>query len=328
MASIILPTYNSIRFLAERVDTIINQTYTNWECIVIDGESTDGTWEYLSEIASTDNRFRLYQYPPKGVYDAWNKGIEHAKGDYIYFATSDDTMTTDCLEKLRYALDKNTNCDIAHCCLNIIDSESKIVEHLKWDTFPAQQFYGDFIKKHHTRLAPLDGLLYCTHNTVYHSFTQLLIRREVFKRIGLFLTNRGSIADFEWGMRVGLSCNTIHVPGYLATWRLHDDQSTSLDYFNSWKHKKDILILVDQAINNCKSKYKGKLKIHLTLLRSWYKYELVLLKYKSIKNIFHKKAYKTFHSMASIDRNETLEKNILSVTGKTFSHFIKENYYK
>jgi glycosyltransferase involved in cell wall biosynthesis len=279
MISIILPTYNSIQFLKERVATILNQTYTDWECIVIDGQSTDGTMEYLTEVAQTDKRFHLYQFPPQGVYDAWNKGIQVSRGSFVYFATSDDTMATNCLEILRNALEKNKNCSIAHCCLTIINEYGSVSDQLNWNTFPAQVYYEDKTNVEHIRQAPLDGILHCTHGTVYHSFTQLLIKKEVFDTFGAFLTNCGTIADFEWAMRVALCVNIVHVPEYLATWRFYEGQSTSLAYFNSWQHKLDIMLLIEKAIKNA-SLYSNPTK-SLNLYQLWMAKEMLTLKSKS-----------------------------------------------
>ena len=152
MISIILPTYNSIEFLKERVDTILNQTIAGWECIVIDGESTDGTWEYLSDIASKDSRFKMFQSTPMGVYNAWNIGIKKSKGDYIYFATSDDTMTSNCLEELLNGFRLAPSCSIVHCCLKIIDKNSERIKDLDWRSFPAQNYFADLTNKYHISL--------------------------------------------------------------------------------------------------------------------------------------------------------------------------------
>lgn len=80
----------------------------------------------------------------------------------------------------------------------------------------------------HIRKAPLDGLLHTCLTTTYHSITQLLIRRTTFQKWGLFKTQWGSRCDFEWGMRVSLVCNTVHIPEFLATWRIHSAQATNL----------------------------------------------------------------------------------------------------
>ena len=262
MISIILPTHNSIEFLEERVQTILSQTIIDWECLVIDGESSDGTWEYLNNIALKDTRFKMFQYPPKGVYNAWNIGVEKAKGDYIYFATSDDTMSSNCLEEFLKGFGLAPSCDIAHCCLKIIDKNSVPVKKLNWRSFPAQQYFGELTDKYHIRKAPLSGILYATHQTIIHSFTQVLIKKSVFDTCGLFLENQGPAADLEWGMRVGLTESIVHVPLELATWRVHSNQLTT--QVINFKSKCKLLKLMDLAIEN--SKCAKEIKQHKNLI--------------------------------------------------------------
>jgi glycosyltransferase involved in cell wall biosynthesis len=240
LTSIILPTFNSISFLKERVQSILSQTYSAWECIIIDGFSSDGTWEYLQKIAQSDNRFSLFQYPPNGPYNAWNNGIEKAKGEYIYIATSDDTMEPDFLKKMVHAIDENPDCDIAHCCLGIID-EAGEPHSSQWKDWPKVRFYGDLIKINHKRIAPHDAVVHMGWSTVYTSINQLLIRKSLFDRIGVFSTNFGSIADFEWGFRASMAANIIHVPELLAYWRKHQRQLTQDDYFQSHNFYKQLI---------------------------------------------------------------------------------------
>jgi glycosyltransferase involved in cell wall biosynthesis len=226
--SIILPNLNTpIPFLEERVRSIVSQTWTDWECIIVDGYSDNGSWEYLQKIAAKDERFKAYQFKKEGIYKAWNSGIELAKGEFIYIATSDDTMTDNCLEELVKALNKEIECGIAHCSLTIIDENGKPHPVKKWDRFLPSVYFGELMKKPHIRIAPHDGILHCGIKTVYTSIVQLLIRKSLFKKVGLFLTDQGSIADFEWEMRASLAANTVHVPLYLASWRIHALQATT-----------------------------------------------------------------------------------------------------
>lgn len=275
MISIILPTYNSIDYLEERVDTILNQTSTDWECVVIDGESKDGTWEYLQHCAKEDNQFRLFQFPPNGVYDAWNKGIKLSEGDYIYFATSDDTMTDDCLEQLLLGFEKAPTASIAHCNLKIIDETSKIHSDLDWYKFESQQFFGSNTYAYHLRKAPLSGLLYATHQTIIHSFTQVLIKKEVFDKIGCFLEDAGPIADMEWGMRALLSEDVVHVPLELATWRVHPNQLTTL--VNGKDKNLKLMRLLERAIENSKVEQplKNRLLENKFFITAWLFREVV-----------------------------------------------------
>lgn len=279
MISLILPTYNSIEFLEERVNTIRNQTITDWECVVIDGKSTDGTWEYLCNIASKDARFRMHQFAPKGVYNAWNIGVKKAKGDYIYIATSDDTMTSNCLEELLKGFALAPSCSIAHCCLKIIDEKSEKKEELNWIKFSAQQYFEGLTNKYHIRKAPLVGILYATHQTIIHSFTQVLIRSEVFNKIGYFIEDKGPKADLEWGMRAGLAVDMVHIPLELATWRVHNNQLTLID--SNQQSNKTIVELMDLALKA--SKFNSLIEIIL-LFSTWnsIKKESILRKISSL----------------------------------------------
>lgn len=229
MISIILPTYNSKRFIEERLKTILNQTFAEWECIVVDGESTDGTVDTIISCVGSDKRFRYLNAPPKGVYNAWNIGINEAKGDFVYFATSDDTMRPDCLSELNTAISARERLGLAHCELQIIDEHGNNHPNIQWDRFLPQQYFEQYAHKTHIRKAPLAGIMYFQFNTVIHSFTQILIKKSVFDEIGLFIENMGPKADLEWGMRACLKYDMIHVPKKLATWRVHDNQLTEVE---------------------------------------------------------------------------------------------------
>jgi glycosyltransferase involved in cell wall biosynthesis len=233
LVSIILPNLNTpLEFLEPRINSILDQSYKDWECIVIDGFSTNGSWEMILEKTKGDNRFSHYQKPAKGIYDAWNEGIRLARGEYIYIATSDDTCSDTFLEEMSSALDANMDCDIAHCCLNIIDENGEPTES-QWHDWEKVKFYGDQINQYHKRIAPYDAIVHFGWSTVYTSIVQLLIRKSIFGQIGYFSTEYGSDADFEWGLRASLYANVIHVPLYLAIWRKHSGQSTDDLYFNT-----------------------------------------------------------------------------------------------
>lgn len=223
--SILLPNLNNIPFLEERIETILNQTFTDWELIIVDSYSNDGAWELLQEYARQNNKIKISQAPRKGVYAGINDCLKLSRGEYIYIATSDDTMMPKCLEKMVKAMDAYPKCEICHTLLQVIDDEGKEIPNW-WNRTPPARFYGELVNKPHIRLAPYDGILYCALRTVYISLTQLLIRRSVFDKVGLFPTTWGSEGDFEWCMRAALVCNTIHIPETLATWRIHSQQAT------------------------------------------------------------------------------------------------------
>lgn len=97
--SIIIPVYNRSKLIYKALNSVANQLYTNWECIIVDDGSTDSTLEIVERYASKDSRFVIYKRdrPPKGASTCRNIGLENAKGKYIIFLDSDDYLLEHCL---------------------------------------------------------------------------------------------------------------------------------------------------------------------------------------------------------------------------------------
>jgi glycosyltransferase involved in cell wall biosynthesis len=95
--SIITPTYNCGPKIVRTINSVLSQDNDLYEYIVIDGDSSDGT---QSEIESFGDRIRFVSEPDRGVYDAMNKGIEMARGKYIYFLGAGDTLRANVLRNL------------------------------------------------------------------------------------------------------------------------------------------------------------------------------------------------------------------------------------
>lgn len=95
--SIIIPVYNTAPYLRECLDSIRNQTFTDWECICVDDGSTDDSWAILQEYAAKDPRFQIFHQENQGVSAARNYALDHIRGDYFTFVDSDDMVCCDML---------------------------------------------------------------------------------------------------------------------------------------------------------------------------------------------------------------------------------------
>lgn len=112
--SIIIPTYNSSIYLKQTLDSVLRQTYTNWECILVDDGSTDLTETITENYREKDTRFHLYKRPenlPKGPSSARNYGVTKANGEYLIFLDADDLLANTCLENRVEQFNKNQDCD-------------------------------------------------------------------------------------------------------------------------------------------------------------------------------------------------------------------------
>jgi len=248
-----MPTLNSEAFLAPRLESIRRQTLTDWELVVVDSQSDDATLAMIDAFTEQGGIVRVYQGPRDGIYTNINRSIEYAQGEYIYIATSDDTMADDCLEKMANTLDRHPDCGLAHCPLRLLDSQGDAVRDNWWpvrSTFARSS--GVMVDQNHIRKAPYDGLLHMLGKTVYTSLTQLLIRRSLFDGIGLFRSDWGSISDYYWDMRASLTTDTAHVGDTWASWRVHDTQATASADVGQNKHTAKVDEMIDRALADAK----------------------------------------------------------------------------
>lgn len=114
--SIILPTYNRAHSIRRSIESILRQTYSHWELLVIDDGSADHTEEIVAEIAALDSRVRYYRQPQnRGVAAARNEGIRQARYEYIAFQDSDDVWKEDKLEKQMRVFDEQPRVGMVYC---------------------------------------------------------------------------------------------------------------------------------------------------------------------------------------------------------------------
>lgn len=125
MVSIIVPAYNCIVSLECCVGSIRQQTYTNFELMLVDDGSTDGSGELCDKLAAEDTRIRVIHKPNGGVSSARNAGIDAATGGYITFCDSDDYLEPDYLEALIQAAESNPDCGHIWCCFQTVTGYQK-----------------------------------------------------------------------------------------------------------------------------------------------------------------------------------------------------------
>lgn len=114
LVTIIVPVYNVCAYVGECVESLLNQTYTNLEIILVDDGSTDGSGAVCDEYAKEDNRIRVIHQENQGPSAARNAGLDHASGEYVAFVDSDDLVMPVYVAKL-YRLLRKYHADIAAC---------------------------------------------------------------------------------------------------------------------------------------------------------------------------------------------------------------------
>ncbi|MCU4174156.1 glycosyltransferase family 2 protein [Carboxylicivirga sp. N1Y90] len=170
--SIITIVYNGRDTLEKTIKSICSQTYNNIEYIIVDGGSTDGTVELIKRYESSISKW--ISEPDKGLYDAMNKGIKMATGDYLWFINSgDEVFAPDTLSQL---FDQNPTADIYYGDTVMIDSLGQLIGERRLQP-PKQLSWTDF------------------KNGMLVSHQSILIARNI---ASLYNTKYTFSADFEW----------------------------------------------------------------------------------------------------------------------------------
>lgn len=99
LISIVIPVYNAEKFIEETVSSVINQTYTEWELLLVNDGSTDGSGDIIDRLAESDSRIKVFHIVNGGAAKARNAGTKHAKGRYLAFLDADDLWEKEKLEK-------------------------------------------------------------------------------------------------------------------------------------------------------------------------------------------------------------------------------------
>lgn len=126
MISIIVPCYNVADFLGETLDCILAQSYPDWECVIVDDGSTDGTAEVAAEYGRKDSRFKYVYQDNKGLAGARNTGIKNSSGKYILPLDGDDLIDSSYIEKGVKTLENENDVKVVYAFARFFGAKSNI----------------------------------------------------------------------------------------------------------------------------------------------------------------------------------------------------------
>jgi len=213
LITIIIAVYNAEGTIQQCIDSIVNQTYKNKEIIIIDGASSDNTVALLRKNAAHLSYW--VSEPDSGVYNAFNKGLKHASGEWIYFLGADDYFWNDCVleEVVKHLMTIPANIKIAYGCVMLVNDKNENILQLgkPWDE--TKKIFSQLMNIPHQGVMHRRSL-FEIHGVFDESFKITgdyeMLLRELKTNDALFIDN-SIIAGYRQGGISSVSANALRV---------------------------------------------------------------------------------------------------------------------
>lgn len=219
--SIVIPVYNREKYLGIAVESVLRQTYTDWELIMSDDGSTDGTLDLANNFALHDSRIRVLSAEHKGAVHALILGFDAAQGELIGQLDSDDLLEPEAIELTVKALDEHSDWGMVYTNYRDIDEQGQLIR-VGWRcSIPYSK----------------DAIL-----IVFMTFHFRLIRKSIYQQVGGFDPAFDRIEDYELCMRLSEMTKIGKIDQFLYQYRHHPDSLKSTV-------RLEVILLAQEVIN-------------------------------------------------------------------------------
>ena len=252
--SVIVPAYNSATTIVETISSVLQQTFPDFELIVINDGSTDQTLELLSTVK--DPRLKIFSYSNGGMSTALNRGITHAEGEFIAFLDHDDLWTADKLELQLAALQEHPEAGVAYSWNYFMDEKG-------------ESFYA---------ITPIffEGNVYAqllVHNFIING-SNCIVRKQVVESVGEFDPAVGGSADWDYWLRLAAHSSFVVVRQYQVFYRVSSgSMSANIEHM-----EQSTLAVIEKAFQSAPLEMQSLKKQSLASAYTYlaYKYSIVV----------------------------------------------------
>jgi cellulose synthase/poly-beta-1,6-N-acetylglucosamine synthase-like glycosyltransferase len=221
--SVIVPNYNHAPYLRQRLDSIVNQTFRDFEMIVLDDASTDNSREIIQTYAGYPLvRFVLNETRNGSAFKQWKKGLENARGEYIWFAESDDCASPHFLSNLLPILENDRSLGLVYCQSYLVDPSSRVLgDALQWtDDLDPSRWKSNFINNGRAEIKN-----YLSKKNTIPNASAVLIRASVLRSIDQLDAGYTLCGDWLLWVKILLQSNVGYVAEKLNYWRQHSSNA-------------------------------------------------------------------------------------------------------
>ncbi|MBE9012338.1 glycosyltransferase [Pseudanabaenaceae cyanobacterium LEGE 13415] len=249
--SVVIPAYNAEKTIQETIESVLNQTFENFEVIVINDGATDQTLEIIQSIQ--DPRIQVFSYANAGKSIARNRGIELSKGNYLAFLDADDLWTPDKLKQQWQALQDHPDASVAYSWTYFINENGKVL-------FSGTK-YGNDSNIYHKLLV----------RNCLESGSNILVKRSAIAQISHFDPTLAKAEDWDFYLRLASQFKFVCVPKYQILYRVHEGSSS----FNIQASENACLTIIDRAFKQAPESLQHLKKYTLATLYTYYVIKLL-----------------------------------------------------
>ena len=214
--TIITASYNYENYIKEAIESVLNQTYPNWEMLVIDDGSKDNSVNIINEYCQKNERIKLLQHENgcnKGLAETVQLGIKNANGNWIVFLESDDSLTPDYLEKKLAFIISNPKAEFIFSDNNIIGSKEKIEAYEDYKVRQQKRYLKHDFHKNQTK--------YMKKFNIIPTFSCVALKKEIMENINFNSPVRAALDYYLW-LQLSKKTKFLYLDEKLTNWRRHE----------------------------------------------------------------------------------------------------------
>ena len=255
--SVMICCYNSERYLAETLESVLAQTYKNWKLVVINDGSSDNTEEIIQTYINKGVPITYHYQENKGFGSARNKAIELTDDDWIAIIDHDDICLLDRLEKQARDIFNNPNCSLFFGnSIHFIDDG--MVVSKQFDNVSPHTF--DLSAGNATNMLIEHGCFIDTETIVFNKYAA--------KSVGGFNEKFKYTADYDFFLKMSEKYNLFCNQDILSKWRIHEKQATNTMKLNSYHEQ---ITIYTHYFSNYNISFYSKLKIIIRIIKNYVK---------------------------------------------------------
>ena len=221
LVSVVVPNYNHEKYLPQRIESILNQTFTDFELIILDDCSADNSLEVIGKYAAADARIRVLANSKNSgsVFKQWKKGVAEARGQYLWVAESDDYAAPDFLDKLLAIIEPQPTVALAYADSVIVDATGQPSGYMstwKNERYRTARWNSYFCN------SGQDELAFClADNCTINNASAVLFRKDFLARPGLVDDSLRFAGDWMVYIKLASEHAIAYIPNRLNYYRDH-----------------------------------------------------------------------------------------------------------